>query len=279
MVAQSAKLRAAKSAGQIHGTAAHGAKPRASRNRHAKTRPANHLRWCNTAIVPPPATYPHPPGAYVLEPSLVVPGIPDVDHRQIPSLVAQKLFLDALLSGRQALLRAAEERDAQAEAAQSARLVEQDSRNAEEAHRRAEEVEYYARSLEEKRKAEESHHQDLEQEKERRRIEQEQEESRKREHCVYERREQERHKREAFVGPGRGASKEKWAALRDNAVRWDTSASAISRGPFLRTSGASRVSLMSKFCPLCAIAARASCGSRGRVGQIRPLGDAALAYG
>ena len=61
--------------------------------------------------------------------------------------------------------------------------------------------------------------------------------------------------------------------------RWNTTASAISRGPFLRTSRASRMSLKSEVCPLCAIAAQASFGLRGRPGQIRPLGDAALAYG
>ena len=50
--------------------------------------------------LPPPATYPHPPGSYILEPSLAMPGFPDVDHRHIHPLVAQKLFLDAFFSRR-----------------------------------------------------------------------------------------------------------------------------------------------------------------------------------
>ena len=40
--------------------------------------------------------YPHPPGAYILEPSFVVPSFPDVDHCHIPPLVAQKPFRGAL---------------------------------------------------------------------------------------------------------------------------------------------------------------------------------------
>ena len=62
--------------------------------------------------------------------------------------MAQKPFRGALFSGSQALLtgRVVEERDAHAEVAEFAHLVEQDSRNTEEAHRQAEEAEY-ARSL------------------------------------------------------------------------------------------------------------------------------------
>ena len=143
----------------------------------------------------------------------------------------------------------------------------------------------YARSLEEKRKAEESHRQALEQE-ERRHTEQEQEEYSQREHRACERRERERHKREASSVTESVESNLAERLQRRNgprcvitSYRWNTTASAISRGPFLRTSRALRMSLKSEFCPLCAIAARASSGSRGRAGQIRLLGDAALAHG
>ena len=106
-----------------------------------------------------------------------MPSFPDVDHCHIPPLVAQKLFRGALFSGRQALLRVVEERDAQAEVAEFARLVEQDSRNTEEAHCQAEKAEYACALEEDRRKAEESHRKALEQE-ERRRAEQEEEEER-----------------------------------------------------------------------------------------------------
>jgi hypothetical protein len=53
----------------------------------------------------------------VLEPSFVVPGFPELDDQHLPPFVEQKLFLDALYAGRQALLRAADERNEEAEAA------------------------------------------------------------------------------------------------------------------------------------------------------------------
>ena len=152
-------------------------------------------------------------------------------------------------------------------------MVKQDSRNAEEAHRKGEEAEY-ARSLEEKRKAEESHRQALEQEEERRHTEQEREESRKREHRACERRERERHKREASSVTESVESNLAERLQKRNGprcvitpYRWNTTASAISRGPFLRTSRALRMSLKSEFCPLCAITAQASSGSRGRAAR------------
>lgn len=72
-------------------------------------RPLEPLRRCNTALAPPPTTYPHMPGAYTLKPSIIVPGFPNVEDRHIPPLVAQKIFLDALYAQRQLLLRVAEE--------------------------------------------------------------------------------------------------------------------------------------------------------------------------
>jgi hypothetical protein len=50
--------------------------------------PFKPLRRCNTVLVPPPATHPHMPGAYILEPSFAVPSFPDIDDRHIPELVA-----------------------------------------------------------------------------------------------------------------------------------------------------------------------------------------------
>ena len=83
-----------------------------------------------------------------------MPGFPGLDARDLPPFVAQKLFFDALDEGRQALLRAEEERKEREADAVYARLLEQDSKKAFEARRRAEEAEY-ARLLEEdRRKAE-----------------------------------------------------------------------------------------------------------------------------
>jgi hypothetical protein len=227
MAARSAKLRAARSAGQIHSTAARGSNPRTARHRHKKkTHPAKPLRRCNTAVVPPPATYPYPPGAYILEPSFVVPGFPDVDHRHIPPLVAQKLFMDALFAGRQTLLRAAEERDAEAEEARQcaaeeaeaefARLMELDSRKADEAHRKAVEEEYVRLLEEDRRKAEEEHRRAVEEE-ERRRAEQERAEARERE------RRERSHRQDSTITGARPRLEDllldyeaKWAVLRGN---------------------------------------------------------------
>lgn len=136
---------------------AHGAKPRGTKYRRAKMRPLaarKPLERCNTALVPLPPTHPQPPGALIVEPSFVVPGFPGLDARDLPPFVAQKLFFDALDEGRQALLRAEEERKEREADAVYARLLEQDSKKAFEARRRAEEAEY-ARLLEEdRRKAE-----------------------------------------------------------------------------------------------------------------------------
>jgi hypothetical protein len=154
-----------------------------------------------------------------------VPDFPDVDHRYIPPLVVQKLFMDALFSGRQALLRAAEERDAAAEearqhaeeeeAAEYARLMELDSRKADEAHRKAVEEEYVRLLEEDRRKAEEEHRRAVEEE--RRRTEQEQAEARERE------RRERRHRQDSTITGVRPSLEDllldyeaKWAVLRGN---------------------------------------------------------------
>lgn len=241
LVARSARLRAAKSAGRIRskhrpaatsgnanrpsitGTA-HGAKPQ---YRRAKTRRLKPLRRCNTVLVPQPPTHPQLPGAYVLEPSFVVPGYPELDDRHLPPFVVQKLFFDALYEGRQALLRAEEERWEVAEMArlqaeqEYARLLEQDLKKAQAAHRRAEEAEY-ARLLEEDRKKAEAAHRKAEfarlleedqrkaQEAHRRAVEQEERERQRRA-------EQERSVENDLANRLR-VYEEKWAALRSNVV-------------------------------------------------------------
>ena len=226
--ARSAKLRAAKSAGRVHSIAARRARPQTDRH-HAKRYPPKPLKRYNTVVAPAPATYPHPPGAYILEPSFVVPGFPEVDHRYIPPLVAQKLFLDALYAGRQTLLRAAEERDAAAEEARQraeeeaeaeyARLVELDSRKANEAHRKAVAEEYVRLLEEDRRKAEEAHRRAVEEE--RRRAEQEQE-ARERERYARERRGRDRRQgRNSTVTDVQPTYEDKWTLLRGNDVPED----------------------------------------------------------
>jgi hypothetical protein len=181
----------------------------------------------------------------VLEPSFVVPGFPEEDDRHLPPLVTQKLFFDALYAGRQALLRAEDERNeeaeearwreeeeyarqveqdlkkARAEEAEYARMLEEDLKKAEAARRRAE-IEDFARLLEEDmRKAQEAHRRAVEQEEKRRRAEQE---SMERERRECERRERERREREDFEALQSNLAKrlrvyeEKWAALRSNIV-------------------------------------------------------------
>jgi hypothetical protein len=134
----------------------HGAKQRGTECRRAKMRPLTGkkpLRRCNTVIVPQPPTYPQPPGAFVLEPSFIVPGFPELDYRHLPPVVELKLFFDALHEGRQVILRAEEERKAREEA-EYARLLKQDSNNAQAAHRRAVEAEHARLFEENQRKAE-----------------------------------------------------------------------------------------------------------------------------
>jgi hypothetical protein len=53
------------------------------------------LRCCNTVLVPQSSTHPKPLGAFVVEPSFIVPSFPELDHRIVPPLVAQRLFFDA----------------------------------------------------------------------------------------------------------------------------------------------------------------------------------------
>jgi hypothetical protein len=157
-----------------------------------------------------------------------VPGYPELDDRHLPPLIVQKFFFDALYEGRQALLRAEEERYEEAEAArlqaeeEYARLLEQDLKRARAAHRRAEEAEYarlleedlkkaeaarrraekedFARLLEEdRRKAQEAHRRAVEQDERQRRAEQEQ-------------------SMENDLAKRLRVYEEKWAALRSNVV-------------------------------------------------------------
>jgi len=223
---------------------ARGARQRGTRYRRAKLRPLTRgkpLRRCNTAFVPLPPTHPQPPGAFIVEPSFIVPGFPMLDNRHLPPFVVQKLFFDALDEGRQALLRAEQERKECNEEAEYARLLEQDSKKALEARRRAEEAEYarlieedrrkaeaarrraeneeFARLIEEdKRKAQEAHRRAVEQEERRRQAERE---SMERERREREQREKERREREAAQSSlvtRLRVYEEKWAALRGNTV-------------------------------------------------------------
>jgi hypothetical protein len=239
---------AAKDTNQPSSTAgtgtARGAKQRGTKRRRAKMRPltaTKPLRRCNTVLVPQPPTHPQPPGAFVVEPSFVVPGFPGLDDRHLPPFVAQKLFFDALDEGRQAILRAEEERKESEEQAKYEHLVEQDSKKAHEARRRAEEAEYarlleedlrkaeaarrraeneeFARLVEEdKRKAREAHRRAMEQEERQRQAERESVERERRER---ERREKECREREAAQSSlltRLRVYEEKWAALRSNAI-------------------------------------------------------------
>jgi hypothetical protein len=135
---------------------AHGAKQQGTECRRAKMRPLTGnkpLRRCNTVIVPQPPTYPQPPGAFVVEPSFIVPGFPELDYRDLPPVVELKLFFDALHEGRQTILRAEEERIAREEA-EYARRLEQNSNGVQAAHRRAVATEYAKLVEENWRKAE-----------------------------------------------------------------------------------------------------------------------------
>ena len=113
------------------------------------------LQRCNTVLVPQPPTHPRPPGAFVTDLSFVVPGFPRLDDQNLPPFVTQKLFFDALDEGRQALLRAEEERRKLKKEAEHTRKVEQDSKaRAQAARRRAEDAERARSREEERRKAE-----------------------------------------------------------------------------------------------------------------------------
>jgi hypothetical protein len=167
-----------------------------------------------------------------------VPGFPELDYRNLPPLVAQNLFFDALHEGRQAILRTEEGRKARdEEEAEYAHRLEQDSEKAQGAHRRAVEAEYarlleenlrkaeaarrreeneaFARLLrEDKHKAEKAHRQAMEQEERRRQAEREFVERERREQ---ERREKERRELEAAQSnliTRLFAYEKKWAELR-----------------------------------------------------------------
>jgi hypothetical protein len=223
---------------------ARGAKPRGTKHRRAKMRPLaarKPLKRCNTVLVPRPPTHPQPPGAFIVEPSFVVPGFPELDYRHLPPFVAQKLFFDALVEGRQAILRAEEERKKREEEAEYARLLEQDLKKAQEAHRRAEYAEYarlleedrrkaeaarrraeneeFARVLQEDmRKAREAHRRAVEQEERRRQDEREAMERERHEREIREKEQREREAAQLNLVTRLHLYEAKWAVLRGNAV-------------------------------------------------------------
>src|SRR6267142_1863751 len=241
-----ARLRATKSAGRIrnrHTASArwgsegpvHGANAR--RNVGQGGRPRR-LRRCNDVVRPPPRTLPQLPGAYVLEPSFVVPDVPETDDPHLFALVQDQLFFEALYAGRQVLLRAAPERREKAEArkraedAEYVRQLEEDKKKARAAQRKAEEEEF-ARLLEEdRRKAQEAHRRAEAREAERRERERLEEDWRRRaeqeESMARARREQERRDREYLYQKAMAETaqshlverlrvyEETWAMLRSN---------------------------------------------------------------
>jgi hypothetical protein len=261
---RTARLHAAKSAAKLHERrstanaasganntnkpsltgAAQGAKQRGTRYRRAKRRhlaAKKPLLRCNTVLVPKPPTHPQPPGAFIVEPSFVVPGFPGLDDRYLPPFVALKFFFDALDEGRRELLRferERKERDEQveyqrlleqdlkraqearrrAEEAEYARLLEEDRRKAEAAHRRAEKEEFERLLLEDLRKAQEAHHRAMEQEEMQRQAE--------REAMERELRERERREQECREWESAQSSlitrlriyEAKWAVLRGNTI-------------------------------------------------------------
>ena len=111
---RSARLHAAKSAARLHslrstanpaankadqhstaGTGtAHGMKQRSSKHRRAKMRPllaGKPLRRYNT-LVPKSPTHPQPPGAFIIEPSFVMPGFPGLNDQHPPPIRGSKAF-------------------------------------------------------------------------------------------------------------------------------------------------------------------------------------------
>ncbi len=168
-----------------------------------------------------------------------MPSFPGLDGRHPSSFSAPNPFFDALQEGRQAILRAEEERNQHDEDAEYARLLEQDSRKGDEAHRRAMDAEYarpveedlrkaeaarrraedevFARLLEEdRRKAEEAHRQAMEQEERQRQAE--------RESTERARRKRERLEEECEAAHSNLAARlclyeDKWAFLQSNAVK------------------------------------------------------------
>ena len=162
-----ARLRATKSAGRIRNrhTASvrrgstgpvHGANARRNAGRLRR------LRRRDDVIRPQPRMQPQLPGAYVLEPSFVVPDFSDTDNPHLFALVQDQLFFEALYACRQVLLRAAHERQEKAEArkrmedTEYARLLEQDAHKAREADLRAKDAEYMRLLEEDKKKAREA---------------------------------------------------------------------------------------------------------------------------
>ena len=210
---RSARLHAAENAARVHkrrstanatpnskghtytaGTGtARATKQRGTNYRRANARPvtaSKPLRRRNTVLVPQPPTHPKPPGAFVVEPSFVVPGYPELDDRNLPPCVEHKIFFDALDKGCDALLRAEEEQKEQAryqhqlrqdskkprsachgcrtaDEAERTRLLEEELRKAEAARRREEKEELERLLEEDKRKAWEAHRRALEQERQR----------------------------------------------------------------------------------------------------------------
>ncbi|KAH9059572.1 hypothetical protein EDB87DRAFT_766623 [Lactarius vividus] len=195
LAARAARLRATKSVGRIRtrpvsaapSIATSIADETAPRNdtQHRQRRRARALKRSTNAVavrtqVP---SYPQPPGAYACAAPTDVPNdAPATSHDADPaSLVAQKIFFEALFKQRATLLRAADERRSAAEAAarqraeedaEYLRLLAEDQRKSQEAQRRAEAEEAARRAEEERRLKEE-----MEAQERRRRREREAEET------------------------------------------------------------------------------------------------------
>lgn len=121
------------------------------------------FRRCDTVLVPQSPTHPQSPGAFVVEPSFIVPGFLELDHQNLPPFVAQNLFFDAHPLKQDSKMSLAAHR--KGKEAEPARLLKGDLRKAE-APRRRKENEVFVRLLKEDRhKTEKANRQTMEQER------------------------------------------------------------------------------------------------------------------
>ena len=188
--ARAARVRASKI--RVSGTASFTSTSTSTQHRRRRTRSLRRSTSTITAakaIFPTQVpSFPQPPGAFACA---AAPGDPSTP------LGAQKVFFDELYKQRAVLMRAAEERQRQAEEdAEFMRLLAEDERKAQEALRKAEEEE--AERLAEERRVEEELRTKEEEEKERRRRKKREAEERRQRRAAREERkkEQERLERE-----------------------------------------------------------------------------------
>ena len=121
------------------------------------------LRRCNTIFVPQSPTHPQPPGAFVIEPSFIMPSFPELDHRTLPPFVAQRLFFD--MHPLEQDLKRALAAHCRAKEAESARLPEVDLRKAEAARRRKKNKAFVRLLKENRHETEKAHCQAMKQER------------------------------------------------------------------------------------------------------------------